>query len=257
MKQKTTKSQKKLNILGIIAARGGSKSIPKKNLVRLGGKPLLAHTIRSAQKSRLLTRTILTTDDKEIAAAGRRYGIEVPFLRPKELATDTTPDLPVFQHALRWLLKNENYKPDIIVQLRPTSPFRSARDIDGAISLLLRNPTADAVRSVSPPPQTPFKMWTIDAKTGYLLPLLEKAFPNIFKKYREPYNMPRQILPRAWQYNGYVEVLRYRTIMTQRSMSGKKHIPFITKEEWRTLDIDSPDDLIRAEFIFKKNKHAI
>ncbi len=237
-----------MKVLGIIPARGGSKSIPYKNIYPLLGKPLIAYTAEAAKASKLLTRTILTTDNEEIAAVGRTYGIEVPFMRPAELAGDKTPDLPVFQHALNWLKDNEGYVPDIIVQLRPTSPLKSGTNIDKAIQLLIDHPKADSVRSVAPPPQTPFKMWTEDPKTGYLKPLLTKAFPAVFKKLGSPYDMPRQILPPTLEYTGYIDVLRYNTIMRMHSMSGKKILPF-RYEEWRGIDIDSMREMQYAELV--------
>ena len=239
-----------MHILGIIPARGGSKSIPQKNIYPILGKPLLEYTARAVHASKLLTRTILTTDNEEIAAVGRRTGLEVPFMRPAKLAGDTTPDLPVFEHALKWLKEKEGYVPDVIVQLRPTSPLKSGADIDRAIQLLIDHPHADSVRSVAPPPQTPFKMWTEDGKTGYLKPLLAKAFPEVFRKLGAPYDMPRQILPRVLEYSAYIEVLRYRTIMEQHSMSGKRILPF-RYDEWRNIDIDSMRELLYVELTLK------
>lgn len=241
-----------MNILGLIPARGGSKSIPQKSIYPLHGKPLMYYTIRAAKDSRLITRLVLSTDDPEMAAVGKKYGAEVPFMRPKKLAADTTPDLPVFKHTLQWLEKNEGYRPDIIVQLRPTSPFKSGADIDRAVQLLIDNPRADSVRSISIPAQTPFKMLTI-GKHGLLRPLLPKAFPEVFRKYKEPFNTPRQALPAIWEYSGYIDVLRWATIMKKNSMSGSKALPFTT-EEWRNLDIDSMRELQYAEILFKNRK---
>lgn len=245
-----------MKILGIIPARGGSKSIPHKNIYPLRGKPLLYYTIRASKDSRLLSRTILTTDDEKIAAVGKKYGFEVPFIRPKELALDKTPDLPVFQHALQWLKANEGYVPDIIVQLRPTSPLKSGADIDRAVKLLIDHKKADSVRAVRVPPQTPFKMWTMNKKTGFLDPLLPKAFPEVFKKFKEPFNMPRQVLPQTLEYSAYIDVLRYNTIMKKHSMSGKYALPF-TYEEWRDIDIDSMRELRYAELVMKERKLKI
>lgn len=244
-----------MHILGIIPARGGSKSIPQKNIYPILGKPLLEYTARAVHASRLLTRTILTTDNEEIAAVGRRVGLEVPFMRPAKLAGDTTPDLPVFRHALKWLKEKEGYVPDIIVQLRPTSPLKSGTDIDRAVQLLLDHRYADSVRSVAPPPQTPFKMWTEDPRTGLLKPILKKSFPGVFKKFGAPYDMPRQLLPKIFEYTAYIDVLRYATIMKQHSMSGKKILPF-HYEEWRNIDIDSMRELEYATLTIKKRGGA-
>jgi CMP-N-acetylneuraminic acid synthetase len=110
--------------LALIPARGGSKGIPRKNIKSFAGYPLIAWSIAAAKQSSLVTRVIVSTDDEEIAAVAREWGAETPFLRPDELAQDKTTDLPVFEHALKWLEDVEGYRPDIVVQLRPTSPFR-------------------------------------------------------------------------------------------------------------------------------------
>ena len=137
-----------LRILGVITARGGSKGIPGKNLKLLGGKPLLAYTLESAEESAVFDRVILSTDDAEIAAAARARGCEVPFMRPADLAQDETPHLPVMQHAVDWLRENEHYRPDVVMILQPTSPLRRAADIRHAIQLLTET-GADSVLTVS------------------------------------------------------------------------------------------------------------
>ncbi|MBI2055590.1 MAG: acylneuraminate cytidylyltransferase family protein, partial [Candidatus Sungbacteria bacterium] len=124
-----------MKILGIIPARGGSKSIPRKNIKELGGKPLIAWTIEAAKKSGVFDRIILTTDDSEIAEVGREWGVEVPFMRPNELAEDHTPTLPVIQHTLAWLEDNESYEPDAVMILQPTTPFRQPHHIQEAVQL--------------------------------------------------------------------------------------------------------------------------
>ena len=127
-------------VLAIIPARGGSKTIPKKNIRPLDGHPLIAYSIAAGHKSRQVTRVILSTDDEEIAEVARAYGGEVPFLRPADLARDETPDLPVFQHALNWLAEKEGYLPEAVVQLRPTSPIRPPECVDRGISGAARTP---------------------------------------------------------------------------------------------------------------------
>jgi len=114
----------KLEVLALIPARGGSKSIPRKNIKPLAGFPLIAYSIAAGIAAETVTRVIVSTEDEQIAKIAKSYGAEVPFLRPAEFALDNTPDLPVFEHALKWLQENEQYEPNIIVQLRPTSPFR-------------------------------------------------------------------------------------------------------------------------------------
>jgi N-acylneuraminate cytidylyltransferase len=141
---------KKPEILVIIPARGGSKGIPRKNIRMFSGYPLIAWSIAAAKKSQSVTRVIVSTDDPEIAAVAREWGAETPFLRPTEFAQDKTTDLPVFEHALKWLKENEKYQPDIVIQLRPTSPIRPLHCVDDAVKILLDHPQADSVRGIVP-----------------------------------------------------------------------------------------------------------
>ena len=176
-------------ILALIPARGGSKGIPRKNIRSFAGHPLIAWSIAAAKQSERVRRVIVSTDDEEIASVSRELGAETPFLRPAELAQDKTTDLPVFEHALEWLEENEGYHPEIMVQLRPTSPIRPKGLLDHAIRILLEHEDADCVRGVVPAGQNPFKMWRFDGAEKPMKPLLEvEGIP-------EPYNAPRQILP--------------------------------------------------------------
>lgn len=225
-------------VLALIPARGGSKSIPRKNIRQFAGHPLIAYSIAAGLAAEMVTRLIVSTDDEEIAAIAREYGAEVPFLRPAELAQDETPDLPVFQHALSWLAEEENYIPQIVVQLRPTSPLRRTDHIDQAVLRLIEHPEADSIRSVCIPFQNPYKMWRI-TEAGYLKPLLETNL-------NEAYNLPRQSLPEVYWQTGYVDAAWWETIMEKNSMTGELILPLLMgAEEW--IDIDSPDDWLRAE----------
>jgi N-acylneuraminate cytidylyltransferase len=229
-----------VDVLAIIPARGGSKSIPRKNIRNLAGHPLIAYSIAAGLAATTVTRLIVSSDDEEIAGIARGYGAEVPFLRPVEHSQDKTPDLPVFRHALEWLKEHESYQPHIVVQLRPTSPFRRVRHIDDSVHLLLEHPDADAVRTVCVPFQNPFKMWRISAD-GWMQPLgSELGIAH------EPYNQPRQALPDVYWQTGYVDACRADTILIKNSMTGERILPLvIDPAEW--IDIDSPDDWLRAE----------
>lgn len=234
------------SVCAIIPARGGSKGIPKKNIVPVAGKPLLTYSIESAQASTYIERVIVSTDDEEIAKVAVSWRAEVPFMRPIELAEDTVLDLPVFQQALTWLEEHENYKPKIIVHLRPTSPLRKTAQIDEAIELLLANPKADSVRSVSVPSQHPYRMFSI-GKDGFLHPLLKT-------EHKQPYLLRRQELPPVYWYNCVIDVTRHKTIFGKQSMTGKYIVPYIMDSKF-VVDIDSPDDLLVAEAkvrLFKK-----
>jgi N-acylneuraminate cytidylyltransferase len=235
-------------VLALIPARGGSKSIPRKNIKLLAGHPLIAYSIAAGLAAEMVTRVVVSTDDEEIAAVARRYGAETPFLRPPEFSQDNTTDLPVFQHALRWLAEHENYTPDIVVQLRPTSPLRRTRHIDAAVYALLERPTADAARTVCMPFQNPFKMWRI-APDGLMQPLIDIG-------YKEPYNMPRQLLPDVYWQTGYVDAAWSSTILDKDSMTGDAILPIvIDPSEW--IDIDSPDDWRRAERLLESGEISV
>ena len=232
-------------VLALIPARGGSKSIPRKNIRPFAGYPLIAYSIAAGLAAEMVSRVLVSTDDEEIAKIARRYGAETPFLRPAELSQDHTADLPVFQHALEWLAEHEGYQPEIVVQLRPTSPFRRVSHIDQAIYRLLERPEADAVRTVCVPFQNPFKMWRIDPD-GLMQPLLGSEYP-------EPYNMPRQLLPEVFWQTGYVDVVWADTILQKDSMTGDRILPLvIDPSEW--IDIDSPDDWRRAERLLESGE---
>jgi N-acylneuraminate cytidylyltransferase len=236
-----------LEVLALIPARGGSKSIPRKNIRPFAGHPLIACSIAAALAAETVDRVIVSTDDEEIAEISRRYGAETPFLRPGECSQDNTPDLPVFQHALRWLQQHEGYHPDIVLQLRPTSPLRRVRHIDEAIYQLVAHPEGDAVRAVIVPFQNPFKMWRI-AADGFMQPLGEALGVA-----HEPYNQPRQALPEVYWQTGYVDAAWTDTILTKNSMTGERILPLVMEpSEW--IDIDSPDDWRRAERLLESGE---
>ena len=134
-------------ICAIIPARGGSKGIPRKNIQLVAGKPLIAYSIEKALQSKHINRVLVSTDDNEIAHVANTYGAEV-LMRPKQLAQDDTPDLPVIQHILQELKKHENYVPEYVVHIRPTCPLRSVSDIDSAIENIINIP-CDSVRTIS------------------------------------------------------------------------------------------------------------
>ncbi len=227
-----------MEVLSLIPARGGSKSIPRKNIRSFAGHPLIAYSIAAGKTATTVTRVIVSTDDDEIAMVARSYGAETPFMRPKDISQDDTPDLPVFQHALKWLAEQEDYKPDVVVQLRPTSPLRHVEQIDQCVYRLLEHPEADSVRTVCSPFQNPYKMWRIE-RGGFLKPIITSDIP-------EAYNQPRQALPAVYWQTGYVDAVWSDTVMGKNSMTGDRILPVvIDPEDW--IDIDSPDDWLRAE----------
>jgi YrbI family 3-deoxy-D-manno-octulosonate 8-phosphate phosphatase len=227
-------------VLALIPARGGSKGIPRKNIRSFAGYPLIAWGIAAAKQSELVTRVIVSTDDEEIAAVAREWGAETPFLRPAEFAQDKTTDLPVFEHALKWLEDFEGYRPDVVVQLRPTSPIRPRTMLDDAIRILLEHADADCVRGVVPAGQNPFKMWRFNGDGKPLNPLLEvEGIP-------EPYNAPRQILPSVYWQTGHIDAIRYSTITQKKSLTGNVIYPLLIDPKY-TVDIDTPSDWVKYE----------
>ncbi len=229
-------------ILAIIPARGGSKGIPRKNIRSFSGFPLISWSIAAAKHSKLVTRVIVSTDDEEIAAVAREWGAETPFLRPAEFAQDRTTDLPVFEHALRWLAENEKYHPDVVVQLRPTSPIRPLNCVDDAVNILLEHPDAQSVRGIVPAGQNPHKMWRLPAgEQGPMKNLLDVEGID------EPYNAPRQILPNIFWQTGHIDAIRPEAIQ-QGSMSGKVMYPLMIDPKF-TVDLDNLNDWMRAEWL--------
>jgi YrbI family 3-deoxy-D-manno-octulosonate 8-phosphate phosphatase len=228
-------------ILALIPARGGSKSIPRKNICPFAGHPLIAYSIAAGLQAQAVTRVIVSTDDEEIASVARQYGAETPFLRPAEFAQDNTTDLPVFEHTLGWLAEYEAYRPEIVVQLRPTSPIRPPDCVDSAVSLLLEHPEADSVRGVVPSGQNPHKMWRIGVD-GRMTPLLT------VEGLAEPYNAPRQVLPPTYWQTGHIDAIRVATIYTKKSLSGEVILPLLLDPKY-TIDIDTLNDWRRAEWL--------
>jgi N-acylneuraminate cytidylyltransferase len=222
------------DVLAVVPARGGSKGLPRKNILHLHGHPLLAYSIAAGKQAQGVTRTICSTDDPEIQQHAKAYGAEVPFLRPSSLAQDISPDLPLFLHVLQWFGEHENWKPEIIVHLRPTSPIRFPGQVDAAIQLLANNPEATSVRAVCPAPCTPYKMWRPGAQEhavlSFMRPLLD--LPGI----SEPFNHPRQELPVVWWQTGGLDVMWTSTIL-EGSMTGKNVLPLITDQNY-AVDID-------------------
>lgn len=223
-----------MNVLAVIPARSGSKSVPHKNIRLVAGKPMLAHSILHAKAAKSVTRIILSTDSAQYAAIGRKYGAEVPFLRPAELASDTALDLDVFYHLLCWLRDNEGYVPDIVVQLRPTYPIRNPADIDAMVGMLASAEDMDSVRSISFAKEIPYKMWTMDGTELH----------PICKEIPECYNMPRQELPVAYYQNACIDVTRGSVILEQKSMTGRRIMGFLMKHNF---DIDTEEELKIAE----------
>lgn len=233
--------------------------MPKKNLAIIGGSSLISHAAECVRNSRIINRTVVSTDSEEIAEHAMSLGLEVPFLRPVELSGDEVTDWPVFYHCLQWLKDNEGYMPDIVVHLRVTSPFafksvsrgpggvsanwiylRREDVIDKVVAMLKEKEDLDFVRTVEPVRDTPYKMWRLE---GYRL------IPFVNSDEAEIYNMPRQMIPPIYLQNGYVDAARYRTIMEKKSMNGDKIGAYILDCDYM-VDIDRYSDIELGELLY-------
>lgn len=233
-----------IKTLGIIPARGGSKGISQKNIALLGGKPLIFHTIKSAKQSSLLDHFLVSTDDPKIAKIARSLDADVPFLRPRSLAGDRSPDIGFLRHALNWVEKHRGWQPEIIIILQPTSPFRTGNDID-AIIRLIQEENCDSVRTVvDPSPYNPFKMWTFKRNQLTMKPLLPT---NRFTKLGT--DVPRQLLPKYFLQVGLVYATKSKFIKNGK-VWGPKMCGYVMPGE-KFVDIDSPKDLARANALIK------
>lgn len=235
-----------MNVLAIIPARQGSKSVPHKNIRLIGEKPMLAHSIDHALQSTYINRVIVSTDSEKYAKIAREYGAEVPFLRPAEYATDTALDYDVFYHALTWLKEQEGYEADVVVQLRPTYPIRDVRDIDNMIRILLDNPVADSVRSMAKATEIPYKMWVCKSCASPERDALVEGevIHPLISDIPECYNMPRQELPVVYYQNACIDVFRPRVVLEKHSMSGDVILGYEMAENY---DIDTEEEFERAK----------
>ena len=236
-----------MKILALIPARGGSKGIPDKNIQSLMGFPLIAYSIVAAKLTRGVDRTVVSTDSKKIAAVALKYGAEVPFFRPKAYASDKSTDKEWLCHALNWFRERENLVPNLILHLRPTTPFRDPKVIVQALKMM-KNPAFDSLRSAHEIEESPYKMFdvgTLTAQRGQRLDILQIFRPYMDgRKYGKDFtNLPRQTFPACYAPNGYIDVLRpYWSSLD--SIHGEDIAAFVTKT---AIEIDTMDNLVMAE----------
>lgn len=231
--------------LAIIPARGGSKRIPKKNLATVGGKSLLAWTIEATKDAQLVSHALVSTDDPEIAGVARAMGIDMPWLRPETLSADTTPTLDVIVHALTWAVSHLSPRPEVAVLLEPTAPFRKGAQIDEAISLLMSS-DADCVATVCELPHIFHPEEVLIVEDGGLRPYPPSRTMNS----RHLRGNQRS----AYILNGLVYAFRVESVLSERSLFGRKTIPMITRWE-DFIDIDTPEDLDLANFKLGRSLH--
>lgn len=231
-----------IRTLGVIPARGGSKGIPKKNIYPLAGLPLIAHTLKAAKASRRLTDCIVSSDDPKIIRVSKKYGGKAPFIRPKGLATDRANSLNVLRHAVQFMEKKQGKSYHYVILLQPTSPLRTAKDIDQCLKLLSQS-KADSIISVCQVEDPhPGKMMQIGK--GFLKPLMPKWW-------RE--GVRRQELPPVFFLNGAIYGVRRDVLMRTNSLWGKKSLPYLMPAE-RSVNIDSLHDVLLAETLLKKRR---
>ena len=222
-----------------MTARGGSKGIPRKNIAPLLGKPLLAYTAEAALTAKRVTRVVLSTDDEEIARVGREYGLDVPFLRPVQLARDETPTIPVLQDVVR-KLETAGERYDVILTLQPTTPLRRAEDIDGAIELLERTGADSVISFVDVGEKHPARMKFIAADGR----VIDPPFVEQYEGQR------RQELPKLYLREGSIYLTRRAVLMEQNSLKGGDCRAWLIPQE-RTCNIDTPFDLFLAEQLLR------
>jgi CMP-N,N'-diacetyllegionaminic acid synthase len=229
-------------VIAIIPARSGSKSIIDKNITLLFGHPLIAYSIAVAKLSKKIDRVIVSTDSQYYAEISSLYGAEVPFLRPVEYAKDTSTDRDFLLHAMNWLGKNEQKIPEYWIHLRPTTPLRSSLIIDEAIDLIMNNSSAISLRSGHKAPESPLKWFKID-ECGYFHGLVGND------KEKEIYNLPKESFDNVYIPDGYVDIVKSSHVMHNKTIHGNNMIGF---ESPVCTEVDSPQEFEYIQYQLKK-----
>lgn len=230
---------KKYRILGVIPARGGSKTIPKKNIKLLLGKPLIAYTIVPALQSKMLTRLIVSSDDKGIIEMSKCYGADVPFTRPEELATDLASAVDVVRHAVLETERLEGKVYEYVVMLQPTAPLRTTDDIDNALTMLIETGADSVISVVDVGAMHPARMKRIvDGRlTDYAMEDTE--------------NMPKELLPPVYIRSGDIYAVKRDVLVNKRTFKGDSCHPYIMPRE-RSINVDDEIDFLLAEAAMKR-----
>ncbi|MAG39065.1 hypothetical protein CMO90_03160 [Candidatus Woesearchaeota archaeon] len=232
-----------MRIISIIPARSGSKRVKNKNIKKLMGLPLLAHTVIHSLNSKLISRTIVSTDSKKYANIAQNYGAEVPFLRPDNISGDRSTDLECFKHCLSFLKKNENYVPDIIVHLRITYPIREKNIIDNCIKLFLKKKNYHSLRTISKSEDPIEKMWYKKKDNSIFNPITKNT---------QNHSVSDQSLPQSYHQNNCVDLLRVKNTILKNKIAGTKILGY---EMQHNFDIDYPEDLKKIKQYLAKNKN--
>lgn len=235
-----------MSVLCLVPARSGSLGVPRKNIRLFDGHPLLAWSVIAAKATKGIDRTIITTDCPEMAAAGKKYGAEAPFLRPAEIAKDRSIDVEYMLHALDWLQKEDGWIPDYIVQLRPTTPLRKTEVISAALEAFIGDPTASSLRSAHLLVDPPQKLFQI----------VNGRFQGFFPDDPRPdyFNLPRQTFPKTYKPNGYVDVIRVETLKRTGRLYGSEIFAWVTPTAFQ---VDSEEDLVFLEWILKRDGNPL
>jgi CMP-N,N'-diacetyllegionaminic acid synthase len=228
------------NVIAIIPARSGSKGVPGKNIARLGKHPLLAYSIVAAKLAGI-KRVWISTDSEKYAEIAKRYGGEVPFLRPTEISNDRSTDFEFMRQAMDWMDQNENTVPEYWLHLRPTTPLRDPKILKEAFELIQSNPKASSLRSGHEEPESPFK-WFLKDDEGFFKGLREDLTP-------EKVNMPRQTFPKMYNPDGYVDIVRSSHVLHSTTLHGEKMLVF---ESPQCDEIDTKEDFEFLEYQFRK-----
>ena len=233
--------------IALIGARSGSERVPGKNVRRLAGHPLLAYAIETARQSQVFDRIVVSTDSERIAQVARWYGADVPFLRPDEYATSTSPDI----EWIAWTLPRLDERYDLFAIIRATNPFRGPDAIRRGLDQLLATPEADSVRAVEPVKQHPGKMWVIDEVGRLMRPLLDQSHLDVAWHAGQ-----YQALPPVYVQNSALEIAWTRVVEATGTREGVIQAPFLT-EGHEGLNIDDEDDFARAEELVASGRAAL
>lgn len=233
-------------ILAVVPARGGSTGVPRKNLKKLGGKPLVVHSVEAALKASLVGHVLVTSDSDEILrTAGRVSGRVIRLKRPAELASNTAPMMPVYRHAVREFEKSSGLRVDYLVGLEPTTPLRLPSDIDGCIRRALET-GADAIESVKESGENPYFV-QVEPRRG------SRHWVDQSKKSTA---LRRQDAPRVWTLNGAVEVLKRAVVMGVDNIYNVRRLAVYPMPQERSVDLDSETDFIIAEALLRRSARA-
>lgn len=217
-----------MRVLFIITARGGSKGVPRKNIKMLGRLPLIAYKIIAAQKCRYDSRIIVSTDDEEIAEVSKKYGAEVPFMRPNELATDSASSMDVILHAMNWISENSKEKFDYVCLLEPSSPFASYKDLDGALQLIEES-NADTLLG----------MKEVDVTKGFIHSLDKNGkLSEFYYAIKDLKSIRRQDQKKEYTMNGCMYIAKWDYFMRNKMFHSENSEPYIMSEE-SSIEIDT------------------